>query len=411
MKRNAFVAGGSALAAAATVPLPLRAATAPATVKIGFLDSYSGVLSDIAGYHKIGANIALAEANARGRTKYEFVYGDDASKPAVGATEARRLIEQEKVDVMLFGTSSAVALAIMPLTQAANVFTVLIGPQDGSITSDHASLNTFRFAPNAAMFARVLGQRILASGKKWSFIVEDYAFGRDSYARLSALLKRAGGTEVGADFTHVGTSDFSSIFTKIRNTDTDQVVLCQGGLDVALAAKQFVDFGLQKKMKLAGMTLEDFYYKTLPLDELAGSVFAVIWTPTVSPSARALSARLAKSIHGPISYRHYMSYLTTKQLIDRIEATGTTNAGKLVAAFRDHRFDAAKSEPAMWRGCDHQATQNVYAGTVVGAKRFAQTQYLFDVVGETSANDSAGSCAGPDAAAATAAMAKQSLPA
>jgi ABC-type branched-subunit amino acid transport system substrate-binding protein len=410
MKRNAFVAAGGALAATAALPAPLFAAP-PATVRIGFLDSFSGVLSDIAGYHKIGANIALAEANARGRTKYEFVYGDDASKPAVGATEARRLVEQEKVDVMLFGTSSAVALAIMPLTLAANVFTVLIGPQDGSITSDHASLNTFRFAPNAAMFARVLGQRILASGKKWSFIVEDYAFGRDSYARLSALLKRAGGTEVGSDFTHVGTSDFSSIYTKIRNTDTEQVVLCQGGLDVALAAKQFVDFGLHKKMKLAGMTLEDFYYKTLPLDQLAGSVFAVIWTPTVSPSARALHAHLAKSIAGPISYRHYMSYLTAKQLIDRIEAAGTTHAAKLVAAFRDHSFDAAKADPAVWRGCDHQAAQNVYAGTVVNAKRFAQTQYLFDVVGETSAGESAGSCAGPDASAATAAMAKQTLPA
>jgi len=410
MKRNAFVAAGGALAAAAALPAPLFAA-APATVKIGFLDSFSGVLSDIAGYHKIGANIALAEANARGRTKYEFVYGDDASKPAVGATEARRLVEQEKVDVMLFGTSSAVALAIMPLTLGANIFTVLIGPQDGSITGDHASLNTFRFAPNAAMFARVLGQRILASGKKWSFIVEDYAFGRDSYNRLSALLKRAGGTEIGVDFTHVGTADFSSVYTKIRNTDTDQVVLCQGGLDVALAAKQFVDFGLQKKMKLAGMTLEDFYYKTLPLDQLAGSVFAVIWTPTVSPSARALHAHLAKSISGPISYRHYMSYITTKQLIDRIEAAGTTHADKLVAAFRDHSFDAAKSDPAVWRGCDHQAAQNVYAGTVVSAKRFAQTQYLFDVVGETSAGESAGSCTGPDAAAATASMAKQTLPA
>jgi branched-chain amino acid transport system substrate-binding protein len=411
MKRNVFVAGSGALAAAAAFPAPLFAAAGPATVKIGFLDSFSGVLSDIAGYHKIGANIALAEANARGRTKYEFVYGDDASKPAVGVTEARRLIEQEKIDVLLFGTSSAVALAITPVTLGSNVFTLLIGPQDGSITGDRAALNTFRFSPNAAMFARVLGQRILASGKKWSFIVEDYAFGRDSYARLSALLKRAGGTEIGADFTHVGTSDFSSIYTKIRNTDTEQVVLCQGGLDVALAAKQFVDFGLQKKMKLAGMTLEDFYYKTLPLDELAGSVFAVIWTPTVSASARALHAKLARSIHGPISYRHYMSYLTTKQLIDRIEAAGTTNAGKLVTAFRDHSFDAAKSDRATWRGCDHQAIQNVYAGTVVNAKRFAQTQYLFDVVGETSAPDSAGSCAEPGAAAATAAMAKQTLPA
>ncbi len=410
MKRKRFLAAGSALATAGTWPVALRAA-GPARVKIGFLDSSSGVLSDIAGYHRIGADIALAEANARGRTAYEFVYGDDASKPATGVTEVRRLIDQEKIDVLLFGTSSAVALAIMPLTLNAGIFTALIGPQDGSITGEHASLNTFRFTPNAAMFARVLAQRILAGGKKWSFIVEDYAFGRDSYQRLSALLKRAGGELVGADFTHVGTTDFSSIYTKIRNTDTDQVVLCQGGLDVALAAQQFAQFDLHKKMKLAGMTLEDFYAKTLPLDALAGSVFALVWAPSVSPSARRLHGQLSRSIRGPVSYRHYMGYITTKQLIDRIEAAGTTKAGTLVAAFRDHAFDAAKADLATWRGCDHQAAQNVYAGTVVGAQRFAKTQYLFDVVGETSAAESAGACSGPEAGAAGAVMAKQALPA
>jgi ABC-type branched-subunit amino acid transport system substrate-binding protein len=216
---------------------------------------------------------------------------------------------------------------------------------------------------------------------------------------------------VGADFTHVGTTDFSSIYTKIRNTDTDQVVLCQGGLDVALAAQQFAQFDLHKKMKLAGMTLEDFYAKTLPLDALAGSVFALVWAPSVSPSARRLHGQLSRSIRGPVSYRHYMGYITTKQLIDRIEAAGTTKAGTLVAAFRDHAFDAAKADLATWRGCDHQAAQNVYAGTVVGAQRFAKTQYLFDVVGETSAAESAGACSGPEAGAAGAVMAKQALPA
>jgi len=65
-----------------------------ATVKIGFLESFSGVFSDLGAIHKAGAQLALADANARGRVKYEFVLGDDASKPAVATTEARRLIRE-----------------------------------------------------------------------------------------------------------------------------------------------------------------------------------------------------------------------------------------------------------------------------------------------------------------------------
>jgi len=264
MKRRALLAG-SAAAAASTVFSPYAIAAPGTTVTIGYLDSMSGVLSDIGGYHAAGVHLAIAEANARGRVRYAIAAGDDNSKPQVGINETHRLVDQEKVDVLMMGTSSAVALAITPITLQAGVFTLLIGPQDTSLSAERATATAYRFAQDCAMLVKPLTQRILAGGKRWYFIVEDFAFGRDAYARLSALLRRAGGTEVGADVLPVGTSDFSSTLTKIRNTETEQVVLCQGGLDVAIAARQFVIYGLHKKMRLAGMTLEDFYYKTLPL--------------------------------------------------------------------------------------------------------------------------------------------------
>ena len=59
-------------------------------------------------------------------------------------------------------------------------------------------------------------------------------------------------------------------------------MLANSGLDAANACKQFVDFGLGKKMKLAGINLEDFYYKAVPLDAIAGTTFPVAWTPTCS---------------------------------------------------------------------------------------------------------------------------------
>lgn len=408
MRRSSFVAATGAAGAAATLsPAGFAADT---TVRIGYLDSFSGVFSDIAAYHKAGAQLALAEVNARGRTRYEFAFGDDASAPQTGVTETRRLLEQEKVDVLMQGTSSGVALAIAPIALQAGVFTLFIGPQDSSLTGANATVNAFRLAPNVQMFTRALGRRILTGGKKWYFIVADYAFGRDGYNRLSATLKAAGGSEIGADFLKLGTSDFSSTFTKIRDTDTEQIVLCQGGLDVAVCAKQFVEFGLYRKMKLAGMTLEDFYYKTLPLDQLAGSIFAVLWSPNATPQSKRITSVLAKQVGSFVSFRHYLGYLATHQLVDRIEAAGTTKTTTLVAAFRDRRFDAYKEQPAHWRGCDHQALQPVYAGSVVSRARFAQVNTLFDVVGATETMDSDLPCGTGLPATAEAAMARQQIP-
>lgn len=408
MRRSQFVGAASGIVAAAAFPAATFAANA--TVRIGYLDSFSGVFSDIANYHKIGAQIAVDEANASGRVKYELVLGDDGSKPQSGITEMRRLIDQEKIDLALHGTSSAVALAITPLTLEAGVFTMLMGAQDSTLTGTRATATAFRLPPDAQMFARALGRRILAGGKRWYFIVADYAFGRDGYRALSGLLKGAGGTELGADFLKLGTTDFSSTLTKIRDLQCDQVVLCAGGLDVAVAARQFVDFGLHKRMRLAGITLEDFYYKTLPLDELAGSVFAAYWTPNVSPSAKRLALTLGQKIGSSfVSARHYLGYLSTKALIERVNAVGTTRADAVVGAFKDHRFQAYKERSSTWRGCDHQAQQDVYAGATVSRARFAKTNTLLDIVARVDVAESLPACGSGTSALATAAIAGQHI--
>ncbi|HEY0394688.1 MAG TPA: ABC transporter substrate-binding protein [Candidatus Elarobacter sp.] len=409
ISRRSLLAGGAAAAAAVSAPRFTLAAGPAATVKIGFIDSFSGVFSDIAAYHKIGAELALADMNAKGRVKFEFSYADDNSKPAVATTEARRLVGQDNVDVLFGMTSSANGLALAPLANELGTFLLELGPQDSTITGTKAGKLTYRFSPNNRMMLKTLSTRVLALGKKWYFIQADYAFGKDAYNELSAILQRAGGTEVGHDVVKLGTSDFSPNLTKARNSDADVLMLANSGLDAANAAKQFVDYGLGKKMKLAGINLEDFYYKAVPLDAIAGTTFPVAWTPTCSDGARRLTARLKRSVSGPISWRHYFGYVGATALMQRITEARTTNAEKLAQAFENYSFDAAKPSRSTFQAWDHQLTQDVFAGAVVNSKRFAQTQFMFDVVGEVAAADADGGPNTPWAREAKAAIASQSV--
>jgi branched-chain amino acid transport system substrate-binding protein len=390
ISRRSLLAGTAATGAALAVPRFTLAAGPAATVKIGFIDSYSGIFSDIAAIHKVGAELALADWNAKGRVKYEFAFGDDNSKPAVAGTEARRLVTQENVDVLFGLTSSANGLAMTALCNELGIFMLELGPQDSSITAGKAGKLVYRFSPNNHMMLRTLATRVLALGKKWYFIQADYAFGKDAYNELSAILARAGGTEVGHDVVKLGTSDFSPNLTKARNTDADVLVLANSGLDAANACKQFVDFGLGKKMKLAGINLEDFYYKAVPLDAIAGTTFPVAWSPTCCDGARKLTARLKRSISGPISWRHYFGYVGATSLMQRVAGAGTTAADKLAAAFENYSFDAAKPSRSTYLGYDHQLAQDVFAGSVVSSKTFERTQFMFDIVGEVGAADSDG---------------------
>jgi branched-chain amino acid transport system substrate-binding protein len=407
MNRSSFLAAGAAAGAAAAVPRYTLAAGPAATVKIGFLESFSGVFSDLGAYHKAGALLALEDANRGGRVKYEFIYGDDASKPAVATSEAHRLIGQESVDVLFGGTSSATGAAVAAVSLEAGIFNLLLGPQDSALTGARASKLTYRFGPNARMLLGPVLRRALALGKSWYFIQADYALGKDAYAQCSDALRRAGGTEVGHDILPLGTTDFSSVLTKVATSRAEVLMLCNSGLDAANTAKQFVQFGLNKRMKLAGISLEDLYYKALPLDAVVGSTFPVLWAPSVSPAAERLAARLRKGIKGPISGRQYLGYMAAHSLMDRITTAGTTDADKLAVAFENYSFDAAKATKAEYHACDHQCAQEVYAGASVSAKQFERTQFMYDIVAEVPAVESDGTCDSPWAKAAQAAFASQ----
>lgn len=412
MKRSAFIHTTQAAAAAAALGAVPRYAVAlgnAATVKIGFLDSFSGVFSDLAAYQKLAAELALENVNRKGRVKYEFVFGDDGSKPANATTEARRLISQASVDALFGGTSSGSALAISPIALENGTFNLTLAPFDSSITGAKASRLTYRYGPNARMATKTLGRRVLALGRKWYFVQADYALGKDAYAQLSDVLKRAGGTESGLDVVPLGMSDFSSVLTKVRNSDAEVLVITNSGLDAANLAKQFVAFGLHKRMKLAGIGLEDIYHGAVPLDELAGSTFPLLWAPNASDGAERLTRTLRRSIRGPISQRHWLGYGALTALVDRMNAAGTTKAEKIAAAFDDHSFDDFKGSKATFRACDHQTIQDMYAGAVVSQKKFAKTQYMYDVVAEVPAVESDGTCDSPWARAARTTLAAQTI--
>jgi branched-chain amino acid transport system substrate-binding protein len=410
ISRRSVLAGGAAAVAATAAPRFTLAAGPAATVKIGYIDSQSGVFSDIGAIHKVAAELALADMNAKsGRVKFEFAYADDASKPAVADTEARRLVNQENVDALFGLTSSANGLAMTSLCNELGVFMLELGPQDSSITGTKAGRLVYRFSPNNRMALRTLATRVLALGKKWYFIQSDYAFGKDAYTELSAILARAGGTEVGHDVVKLGTSDFSPNLTKARNTDADVLMLANSGLDAANACKQFVDFGLGKTMKLAGINLEDFYYKAVNLDAIAGTTFPVAWSPTCCDAARRLTARLKKNISTPISWRHYFGYVGAMSLMQRIATAGTTDPEKLATAFENYTIEAYKPSKSTYLGYDHQLAQDVFAGSVVNSKTFARTQFMYEIVGEVQAADSDGGPNSPWATAAKAAMAAQKV--
>src|SRR6195256_3727052 len=90
-------------------------AAAQAPIKIGDINSYSGIGAPFTGPYRAGVEMAVEEINAKGGVlgrKLEVVFRDDKGQPSEAVKHAQELVESEKV-VLIAGTFlSNVGLAV-----------------------------------------------------------------------------------------------------------------------------------------------------------------------------------------------------------------------------------------------------------------------------------------------------------
>jgi branched-chain amino acid transport system substrate-binding protein len=392
-------------------PRDVIAAGGGATIKIGHVDSFSGVYANAGASQQYGMERAIADVTKKNnRVKYEILKGDDASKPATGTTEAKRLISQEKVDVLTGGLSSAVGLALSAFAEENGIFFLAQGTHDTNITGPKANKVTFRQTCSNAMLANAVGPELLKHGKKWYFLTADYAFGTDAYARLKKILLAHGGTEAGNDLHPLGQTDYSSYVTKARNTDADVLVFCNYGPDTQNATKAAIGLGLNKKMTFGGILCGNDVAVGLPVDDLVGSVWGYVWGPDAGGDASKVYASLKSGAPKAVDWRQYLGYMAMQNIADRLNAVGTTDTEKLVASFENYHYDGAKKGPTYFRACDHQAVQTTFAGMIVAKNKRSSPNEYFTIASSVGGDFAAESCSNPDSAAATKIFASQKIP-
>jgi len=319
----------------------IAAAGSPVKIKIGHIDGFSGVYAAASESQQTGLELAVEEANKKdSRVQFEIVKGDDASKPADGSNEAKRLISQEKVDVLTGCLSSAVGLAVSAIAQDNGTLFVAIGTHDTNITGPKANRVCFRATCSEAMLANVLGPALLKEGKRWYFIVADYAFGTDGRDRLKKILLANGGQVAGEDLHPLGQTDYSSYMTKARNTNADVLILSNYGPDTQNATKAAVSLGLHKKMKVGGILCGNEVAVGMPVDDLVGSLWGYIWGPEAGGKrTMEIYNKLKPRAKGfPPNWRQYLGYMAGEQIIGRIMDAGRTDTQAVDKAFQGHRY-------------------------------------------------------------------------
>src|SRR5579862_1805586 len=296
-------AAAGALQIASPFVITARAAD---NIKIGLDNPLTGPFAAVGKNELIGCQLAVEQINAKGGIlgrKVDLLVEDSTSgESAVAVQKANKLIERDKVDFLLGNINSALAQAMANVSFEKKVFHIVPGGHTDSVTGTQCHWNVFRVCNTTRMETNSVSKLLLKNyGKKWYFITTDYAFGRALQAGFEASLKEADGTKLGADFTPLGTSDFSANLIKAQSTNPDALILLLAGDDMINCLKQAVQFGLDKKIHIAGAQQELEVNKGLPPNALFGDwVFEWYWKQPGVPHVEEFVADIRKRTGGNV---------------------------------------------------------------------------------------------------------------
>jgi branched-chain amino acid transport system substrate-binding protein len=309
----------AALAGVAQIASPFVVPTwAADNVKIGLDNPLTGSFAAVGKNELIGAQLAVEQMNAKGGIlgrKVELLVEDSTTgEAAVAVQKANKLIERDKVNFLLGNINSALAQAMANVSFEKKVFHIVPGGHTDSVTGTQCHWNVFRVCNTTRMETNSVSSLLLKNyGKKWYFITTDYAFGRSLQAGFEASLKAANGTELGADYAPLGTTDFSAMLIKAQAAKPDALILLLAGDDMVNCLKQAVQFGIDKKTHIAGAQQELEVNLALPPQALLGDwVFEWYWKQPGVPHVEQFVADIRKKSGGHVpTARTWFGYAAT----------------------------------------------------------------------------------------------------
>jgi branched-chain amino acid transport system substrate-binding protein len=241
------------LALAAAVGLPF-AASAEDTIKIGFPIPLSGPTAVYGVPILKGAEMAVAEINAKGGVlgrKLELLSRDSKANADEAVRLSRELIIKDNVDFLLGTLTSAEAPAVSTVAKENKI--VFIAPAAKStLLTDAAHIHPYIFRVSSNTDVEGLaGAGEMAQFKDVktvAIIAPDYAYGHDSANAFIAALKKARPDIqiVDQEWPKLGEPDFTAFINAMMSKKPDAVYCSLFAGDFVTFVKQATPLGLFK---------------------------------------------------------------------------------------------------------------------------------------------------------------------
>lgn len=258
MNRRTMGRVAAAMLAGLSLGLAGPAAAQEKKLKIGVIFDYTGPLAGGGSeLHALGAKIMIdhfAKTGVEGY-KIEAVYADAQSKPDVAINESVRLIEQEKVDMLLGFFSSAHCVPAAARIEQLKKFMWITTCISTAVLENRNLKYVFRTQPSGQQFGIMSTDFIAKNAKeklgkepkdlKVAIIHEDGAYGAD-VAKGNEIGAKQFGLQVVHKEGYAATApDLSALVTKLKRARPDVILHTGYNPDITLFLRQAREGGLK----------------------------------------------------------------------------------------------------------------------------------------------------------------------
>ena len=360
-------------------------------IKVGVIDCYTGPAAMFSNEALDGFKLALNEINKEGilGAQIEFAKRDTKFKVDIGLSMAKELVMREKVDLIIGGISSAVALAVSDYCKGEKVPLIIWIAKSERITGEKGHRYVFSSGENTAMFGKAGGVGLARKpfAKYW-IAGDDYEYGHAiaDAAWLNLKERKPEVEKIGESWWKVGEPDLVPYITAIVAAKPDAVIFCTGGGSMVNVMKTAKATGMSDTVQVYIPTATDTtILRTLGPggpEGMMGTSDYLFFHPD-TPANRAFVKAFQDAYGKHPGFPAFHGYITAYFIAEAFREAGALDREKFIDALAGLKIDSPVGEVEM-RACDHQVVLPIFTGVT---KKVPEYDFLISTDIETMTGD------------------------
>ena len=251
--RRKFLAQTGLLAASALLPYPAAIAQSQ-KVRVGMMLPYTGTYAQLGTAITNGFKLAVSERGGKlGGRELEYFTVDDEAEPSKAPENTNKLVQRDKVDVLIGTVHSGVQMGMVKIAKETN--TLMIIPNAGldAATGALCAPNIFRTSFSNWQPSYPMGKVLADRGiRNVISLAWKYGAGEEAVAGFTEGFIKAGGKSVRGLWIPFPNAEIQPLLTEIASIKPDAVFVFFAGAGAAKFVRDYAAAGLRKTIPLFG---------------------------------------------------------------------------------------------------------------------------------------------------------------